>query len=66
MLEIVVLTDKYSGPYTRYGKFLTTSTTGLLGPGGAHVDIGDDLTMVFHAGVVGSRFMYEVQLAYGT
>ena len=52
------------GPYTRYGPFVMTNTTGLFGPGGAHVDIGDGTTMVFHAGQVGSRFMYEVELAY--
>lgn len=43
-----------------------SSTTGLFGPGGAHVDVGDDVTMVFHAGETGSRFMYTAQLAYGT
>jgi len=46
----------------RSGPFATYDMTGLQGPGGADVPLADSSQatqqMVFHAGPLGSRFMY--------
>lgn len=56
-----------AGPYTKYGPFALTSTSGLFGPGGAHVspaDIEQPVQhMVFHAGQFGSRYLYTAEVA---
>lgn len=61
------MADNIEGPYTKYGPFALSATTGLYGPGGAHVLQADEeqviQRMAFHAGEVGSRWMYTAEIA---
>lgn len=56
------IANSATGPYTKYGPFAVTGTDGLFAPGGAHVAF-DGQHIVFHAGVIGKRYMYTAELS---
>ncbi|KAI9671697.1 MAG: hypothetical protein M1831_003225 [Alyxoria varia] len=60
--------DKLEGPYERRGDLLKTGVYGgeqLFSPGGAEVHLdGDNLKIVFHAGLEPDRLMYAADATY--
>jgi hypothetical protein len=55
--------DSIYGPYTKRGPLLLTGDMGLTAPGGLEIAV-DGRHAAFHAGEVGSRFMYSAEISY--
>jgi hypothetical protein len=63
---VFAVADRVEGPYRKRGPLILSKTFGMHGPGGAEVVATSDRVeyMVFHAGPVGQRLMYEGRLQY--
>jgi Glycosyl hydrolases family 43 len=58
--------DRIEGPYRKRGPLVVSKTFGMHGPGGAEVVATGDREghLVFHAGTVGQRLLFEGKLQY--